>query len=108
MEVFTTTLFLSNKQSSDFYSNCQRFHGLEFLAPLINDMVQKDPTKRPEMSEVVSRFAETVSNLSTWKLRSRMVRINEFWLVCAWRSVNHWCRTGVHVLARKLAIPEPR
>jgi hypothetical protein len=105
MEVFTT-LFLSNKTVLTF--KCQRFHGLEFLAPLIDDMVQEDPTKRPEMSEVVPRLAEIVSNLTTWKLRSRMVRTNEFWLVSAWRSVNHWGRTGVHVLARKSAIPEPK
>ena len=71
-------------------------------------MVQEDPTKRPEMSEVVSRLDEIVSNVSTWKLRSRMVRTNEHWFVTAWRSVNHGQRTVVHVLARKSAIPEPK
>ena len=71
-------------------------------------MVQEDPTKRPEMDEVVSRLTEIVNNLSTWKLRSRMVRVNQYWFISAWRSVNHWRRTVVHVLARKSAIPIPK
>ena len=70
-------------------------------------MVQEDPTKRPTMDEVVTRFAEMRKKLSTWKLRSRMVRKNEIWLIAAWRTVSHWYRTVGYVLTRKAAIPEP-
>ena len=86
----------------------QKYYGLEFMQPLIADMVQEDPTKRPNMGEVVTRFAEMRNKLSTWKLRSRMPRNIEIWPVAAWRSVAHWYRTIGYVLARKAAIPEPK
>ena len=78
------------------------------MRPLIADMVQEDPTKRPNMDEVVSRFAEIQRRLSSWKLQSRMVRNNELWPVAAWRSVAHWYRTIDYVLAHKPPIPEPK
>ncbi|KAH8988767.1 kinase-like domain-containing protein [Lactarius hatsudake] len=86
----------------------QKYHGLEFMEPLIVDMVQEDPKKRPSMDEVVTHFAEIRSKLSTWKLRSRMARNIEIWPVAAWRSVAHWYRTIGYVLARKAPIPEPK
>jgi hypothetical protein len=78
------------------------------MQPLIADMVQEDPTKRPTMDEVVTRFAGVRKKLSTWKLRSRMPRNIEVWPVTAWRSVAHWCRTIGYVLARKAPIPDPK
>ena len=78
------------------------------MQPLVADMVHDDPTKRPNMDEVVTRFSEIRNKLSTWKLRSRMARNNEYWLVTAWRSMAHWYRTTGYVLARKAAIPEPK
>ncbi|KAI0245370.1 kinase-like domain-containing protein [Lactifluus subvellereus] len=85
----------------------QKYHGFTFIEPLIADMVQEDPTKRPTMNEVVTRFAEIRTKLSTFKLRSRMARKNEIWPVAAWRTVSHWCRTVGYVLTRKAALPEP-
>ena len=78
------------------------------MQPLITDMVQEDPAKRPTMDEVVARFAEIRSKLSTWKLRSRLARNIEIWPVAAWRSLAHWYRTIGYVLARKAPIPEPK
>ena len=78
------------------------------MEPLVTDMVQTDPTKRPKMDEVVTRFSEIRGNLSSWKLRSRIARKNELWPVTAWKSVGHWCRTVGYVLGRKAAIPEPK
>ncbi|KAH9054585.1 hypothetical protein EDB83DRAFT_2225461 [Lactarius deliciosus] len=86
----------------------ERYDGLEFMQPLISDMIQEDPAKRPNMDEIVARFAEIRNKLSTWKLRSRMTRNNEFWPVAAWRSVIHWYRTIGYVLANKAPIPEPK
>jgi hypothetical protein len=71
-------------------------------------MVHEDPTKRPTMNEVVTRFAEIKGKLSTWKLRSRMKRKNEIWPVAAWRTTRHWYRTVGYVLTRKAALPEPK
>ena len=36
----------------------QKYNGFQFIQPLITDMVQEDPAKRPTMDEVVTRFAE--------------------------------------------------
>jgi hypothetical protein len=86
----------------------QKYNGFEFIQPLITDMVQEDPAKRPTMDEVGTRFAEIQGKLSTWKLRSRMVRNNEIWPVAAWRALKHWRRTIGYALTRKGAIPEPK
>ena len=77
------------------------------MEPLVTGMVQNDPTKRPTMDEVITRFSEIRRKLCAWKLRSRISRKNELWPVTAWRSVSHWCRTVGYVLGRKAAIPEP-
>jgi hypothetical protein len=86
----------------------QKFQGFEFMEPLVADMVQNDPTKRPRMDEVVARFREIKGKLSSWKLRSRIVRRDEIWPVAVWRSVDHWYRRIGYVLGRKAAIPDPK
>ena len=78
------------------------------MEPLVRDMVETDPTKRPTMDEVVTRFSEIRGKLSTWKLRSRIARRYELWPVTVWKSVGHWRRTVGYVLGRKAAIPEPK
>ena len=78
------------------------------MESLVADMVQDDPTKRPKMDEVVSRFREIKSKIGSWKLRSRIVRRDEIWQLAVWRSVGHWYRTIGYVLGRKAAIPEPK
>jgi hypothetical protein len=85
----------------------QKFQGFEFMEPLIADMVQDDPTKRPKMDEVVIRFREIKGKLSSWKLRSRIVRRDEIWPLAVWRSVGHWYRNIGYVLGRKAAILNP-
>ncbi|GAW07004.1 other 1 protein kinase [Lentinula edodes] len=39
-------------------------HGFEFLRPLVNDMIADDPSNRPTMTEVSSRFSDLVRKLS--------------------------------------------
>ena len=77
------------------------------MEPLIADMTQKGPQKRPTAQEVVSRFAEIRRGLSVWELRSRVVRMDEGWPMRVLRSGRHLCRTTQYILARKGAIPEP-
>ncbi|KAH9971414.1 kinase-like domain-containing protein [Lactifluus volemus] len=84
-----------------------KYGGFAFIKPLIADMVQEDPTKRPTMDEVVARFADIRSKLSTWKLRSRVARKNEIWPVAVSRTASHWYRTVAYVLTHKAPIPEP-
>ena len=76
------------------------------MEPLVADMVQTDPTKRPAMDEVVTRVSEIRGRLSTWKLRSRIARRYELWPLAALRSVRHWYWTVGYILGRKAPIPE--
>jgi hypothetical protein len=78
------------------------------MEALVADMVQDDPTKRPKMDEVVTRFRQIKGKLSTWKLRSRVVRRDEIWPLAVWRSVGHWYRILGYVLTRTAATPEPK
>jgi hypothetical protein len=62
------------------------------MKPLVYDMVQDDPTKRPTMDEVVARFEVIRKNLSSWKLRSRVVDRTDSFTGGVVRSVKHWKR----------------
>ena len=78
--------------------------GFEFLRPLVQDMIQDDPTKRPTMEEVVARFEIIRKNLSSWKLRSRVVKKMDFPFT-PYRTVAHWTRRFGFIVKRVPAIP---
>ncbi|KAN0140572.1 Protein kinase-like domain containing protein [Lactarius tabidus] len=100
----TDVYYLGNMVREDYL---QKYKGLEFMEPLITEMVQDDPLRRPVMGEVIARFSDLRKGISTWKLRSRISRKDEIWPVAAWKAVNHWTRTARYVLASRAAIPEP-
>lgn len=77
--------------------------GFEFMRELISDMVNQDPRKRPAMSEVVVRFDAIVKGLSTRKLRSPIVNVNESSGV--FRSIAHWTKQLYYTVLRLPAIP---
>jgi hypothetical protein len=80
--------------------------GFEFMRPLVNDMVQDDPTKRPTSDEVVARFADIRKGLSSWKLRSRVIGKREFSLL-PHRIVGHWYRRIRSITMGVPAVPVP-
>ncbi|KIK54375.1 hypothetical protein GYMLUDRAFT_48743 [Collybiopsis luxurians FD-317 M1] len=80
-------------------------HGFEFLRPLVNDMIQDDPSKRPNIDEVVSRFSNLVHSLSWYKLRSRAVITNEDPFLKPFRALYHLIWTFGMILTRRPAIP---
>jgi hypothetical protein len=51
----------------------QNKKGFEFIAPLINDMTNTDPQRRPTMNEVVKHFQLIKASLRRRKLRSRVI-----------------------------------
>ena len=79
------------------------------MKPLVDDMVQDDPTKRPDIDEVVKRFDDLVRPLSLWNLRSRLVQVEEKQspLDLIIRSVHHFFRTTIHILTFKNPLPHP-
>ncbi|KAG2074002.1 hypothetical protein BDR04DRAFT_1140861 [Suillus decipiens] len=81
------------------------YRGLGFMEPLISDMTQTDPTRRPTMDEVMSRFVPTYNALSPWKLRSRAVMKEEWIIMRPFRSLFHWLRCLRFLWLRLPAIP---
>ncbi|KAI0040834.1 hypothetical protein FA95DRAFT_1549370 [Auriscalpium vulgare] len=83
-----------------------KYHGFSFMRPLVDNMVAQDPDKRPQMDEVAARFKEIRASVSSWKLRSRMVRRDEAILNGVYKSAVHWYRRLGYILTRKPAIPD--
>jgi len=73
------------------------------MESLVADMVQDDPTKRPSIDEVTTRFSVTRKKLGTIKLRSRIGRRTEaFGLV---RDLAHVFTSARYVLQGIAPIP---
>lgn len=79
--------------------------GFEFMHPLLADMTQDDPKKRPTMEEVVTRFTDITKKLSGRKLRSRIAPTGERPVKGFFRSVTHWAQQLVLIARRIPAIP---
>ena len=75
------------------------------MRPLIADMVQRDPSKRPTMGEVIQRFATIRTGLSTWKLRSRVVSKGEKAYQGVVHAASHWVRQIVFIARGIPAVP---
>ncbi|KAJ3966643.1 kinase-like domain-containing protein [Lentinula raphanica] len=82
--------------------------GFEFLRPLVMDMIAEDPSKRPTMDEVSSRFSQIVDRLSWWKLRSRAIKNSEYILSKPFRATYHILWTISMLVLLKPAIPCPK
>ena len=80
-------------------------YGFKFMEPLVTDMVQDDPTMRPTIDDVVSRFDDIRRSLSTWKLRSRAVKKKEDGIVGLYRGTIHAFKFIVYVLKRTPPVP---
>lgn len=85
----------------------QRKRGFEFMKPLVADMIQADPSKRPNMDEVILRFDEIRLRLSGRKLRARPVDIDEDLFDRVARTTSHWTRRIVFFARGIPAIPYP-
>ncbi|KAJ7902316.1 kinase-like domain-containing protein [Mycena leptocephala] len=81
--------------------------GFNFMKPLVSDMVQADPAKRPTIDEVVERFEKIQKKLSWWKLRSRVIKKTEITIFHPKRVMDHWLRRVRFVFRRVPAIPTP-
>ncbi|KAI3604625.1 hypothetical protein WG66_008496 [Moniliophthora roreri] len=80
---------------------------LAFMEPLIDDMIQEDPEKRPTMDQVVLRFDNIVEGLSQWKLRSPTWPYKTFRGRFVRRPL-HWCRQIYYMAMRVPAVPTPK
>jgi len=62
---------------------------VRFLDGLVSDMMHEDPTQRPNMDAVVSRFMDLRRSLSAWKLRSQVVHVDKKRFI---GFIPHWVR----------------
>ncbi|KAG9313015.1 hypothetical protein JVU11DRAFT_6454 [Chiua virens] len=100
----TDVFYVGNMIRKDFI---EPKRGFEFMEPLILDMVQQDPSKRPSMDEVTERFRTILSDLSHWKLRSRVIGKEENMFYGVLRDSLHWLRQVKSVARGVPAIPIP-
>ncbi|KZT29111.1 hypothetical protein NEOLEDRAFT_1057150 [Neolentinus lepideus HHB14362 ss-1] len=100
----TDVYYLGNMIREGFI---QKRYGFEFIEPLVSDMVQDDPSKRPTMDEVVSRFETIRKSLSSWKLRSRIAERDELAIIEFYRAIIHWRRRIGYFIRRIPAVPLP-
>ncbi|KAH7917813.1 hypothetical protein BV22DRAFT_1200202 [Leucogyrophana mollusca] len=98
----TDVYYLGNLIRGDFLRTKA---GFEFMEPLVADMVQDDPNKRPTMDEVVSRFDDIRKGLSSWKLRSRVVDKEEGAVSGLFRGAGHWARRVKFIVGGVPAVP---
>lgn len=98
----TDIYYLGNLIREDFL---QKFENVGFMAPLVADMVQDDPSKRPTIGEVVARYEKVKKTLPWWKLRSRLVHENEATLFGIPRAIGHAVRTIGHIMTLRPAVP---
>ena len=77
------------------------------MRPLVADMVQTDPSKRPTMDEVVERFETIRGGLGKWKLRSRVVDSDQSVLERTFGAAWHWVRQLEFVVRRLPSVPRP-
>lgn len=79
------------------------------MKPLVDEMVLDDPAKRPKIDEVVDCFDKIMHSLSWWKLRSRLVQLEEKEepLDAIIRPIHHFFRTLIHILTFRDPLPRP-
>ncbi|KAF8485475.1 hypothetical protein JB92DRAFT_3026854 [Gautieria morchelliformis] len=70
----TDIYYLGNMIKMEFVD--VRF-GFDFMVPLVTDMTQEEPSKRPSIDEVMTRFEAIYRSLSFKLLRTRIVKRNE-------------------------------
>jgi len=75
----------------------KRYSGVEFLNSLVSDMMRSDPTQRPNMDEIFSRFQVVRQGFSNWKLRSRVVHDEKRSL---FNFLAHWARRIQYIVRR--------
>jgi len=98
----TDVYYVSNLVREEFL---QAMVGLEFLEPLIKDMVQDDPAERPDMNEVMRRFEDIRKGLSFSQLRIGLVFRSSVNRKSLRRAISHWLQRLRYIMLRFPPVP---
>ncbi|KAI0078460.1 hypothetical protein K474DRAFT_1745053 [Panus rudis PR-1116 ss-1] len=74
----------------------QKYCGLGFLKPFVQDLVETSPSERPTMDEVVPQYEQLLENLHWYTLRKRLRKRKESPLLAPIRNVRHLFRAMSH------------
>jgi len=86
----------------------KEYNGLEFIEPLVLDMVQENPSLRPTMEQAASRLEIICQGLSSWKLRSRLTAKKEGFFQSFLKDLAYWPRRLQYIIRRLPPVPRPR
>lgn len=75
------------------------------MKQLVEDMMHRQPQKRPTIAEAADRFARLRSNLRYWKLRSRLVDKRDVEAVNIIKNFKHSFWTLSQIISRRSPIP---
>ena len=79
------------------------------MKPLITSMVNPEPGQRPTMEQVVAEFQKLVSNVPSWRLRSRLIPREEGFLQGIGENIRHVVSRAVpDILRWRRPIPKPK
>ncbi|KAG2110348.1 uncharacterized protein F5147DRAFT_690259 [Suillus discolor] len=92
---FPTDVWYLGHAIQETFLDC--YLGVDFLRGLVTDMMHSDPTQRPNMDDVFSRFQVLRQGLSNWKLRSRVAHDDERSL---FDLLAHWARRIQYIVRR--------
>jgi hypothetical protein len=85
----------------------QKYHGFDFMEKIVDEMTQTDPTKRPNMDQIMVQYESIMKSLGSWNVRSRVVRRDENPLFSLFRSVVHLRKQVLYAIQSLPAIPLP-
>jgi len=85
----------------------KRYNGFGFMKDLVDAMTAIEPSKRPMIEDVISKFAHIRESLSVAKLRSPITSSRDPSVITAFRYTSQAIRTVQYIILQKPAIPEP-
>jgi hypothetical protein len=83
----------------------QKYKGFGWLKPLVDDMCQEDPSSRPTMVQVMTRYEWMITSFPYWKLASRLVQRDENVAIKMLRSYKHIAKRKKFRVARLAPVP---
>ena len=77
------------------------------MRDLVDAMTAVEPSKRPTIEEVITKFARIRESLNVAKLRSPITSSRDPSVITAFRYTSQAIRTVQYIILQKPAIPEP-
>jgi hypothetical protein len=77
------------------------------MKDLVDAMTAREPSKRPTIEDVITKFAHIRESLSVAKLRSPITSSRDSSVITAFRYTSQAIRTAQYIILQRPAIPDP-